>query len=346
MIRIMITARLHRPLLLGLVLLSSIVPMSAQQYTIKFATLATEGSTWMNVMKEFDQAIRKESGGKLGFKMYSGGVQGDEKDVLRKIKLGQLHSAGITGVGMTTIASKVRILDSPFLFKSYDEVDHILKTYDHEFQQAFEEGGYINLGWAEVGWVYIYTNTPVRVPEDLRKVKMWMWEGDPIAEAIFRQISIHPIPLAITDVLTSLQTKLVDGVYAPPLGAIVLQWFTRVKYMLNTPLADASGAVVISKKKFDEIPSDLQEILIRNGRLYLQKLTRLSREDNAKSIETLKKNGVTVIDPNSQAALDSYAQLGRDARKRLAGKLFSEDLLRRLEKSLADYRTSNGTKSK
>ncbi|HEV8538085.1 MAG TPA: TRAP transporter substrate-binding protein DctP [Bacteroidota bacterium] len=342
----MITARLHRPLLLGLVLLSSIVPMSAQQYTIKFATLATEGSTWMNVMKEFDQAIRKESGGKLGFKMYSGGVQGDEKDVLRKIKLGQLHSAGITGVGMTTIASKVRILDSPFLFKSYDEVDHILKTYDHEFQQAFEEGGYINLGWAEVGWVYIYTNTPVRVPEDLRKVKMWMWEGDPIAEAIFRQISIHPIPLAITDVLTSLQTKLVDGVYAPPLGAIVLQWFTRVKYMLNTPLADASGAVVISKKKFDEIPSDLQEILIRNGRLYLQKLTRLSREDNAKSIETLKKNGVTVIDPNSQAALDSYAQLGRDARKRLAGKLFSEDLLRRLEKSLADYRTSNGTKSK
>ena len=318
------------------------LPLSAQQYTIKFATIATEGSTWMNVMKEYDQAIRRESSGRLGFKMYSGGVQGDEKDVLRKIKLGQLHSAGITGVGMTTIASKARILDSPFLFKTDDEVDYVLKTYDKELKQAFDDGGFINLGWAEVGWVYVYTNTPVKIPEDLKKVKMWMWDIDPIAKAIFEQLSINPIPLAITDVLTSLQTKLIDGVYAPPLGAIVLQWFTRVKYMLNAPLADASGAVVISRKKFDELSPDLQEILLRNGTIYMQKLTRLSREENAKSIETLKKNGVTVVDPPSQQALDSYNELGRNARRLLAGKLFSEDFLNRVEKSLSDYRTSRG----
>lgn len=327
-----------RVLIPGILLLAFTMSLDAQQFTIKFATLATEGSTWMNVMKEFDRAIRQESGGKLGFKIYPGGVQGDEKDVLRKIKLGQLHSAGITGVGMTTIAPKVRILDSPFLFRSYDEIDHILASYDREFQQAFEAGGFVNLGWAEVGWVYVYTNTPVNVPGDLKKVKMWMWEGDPIAEAILKELSINPIPLAITEVLTSLQTRLVDGVYAPPLGLIVLQWFTRVKYMLNAPLADASGAVVISKKKFDELPRDLQEILVRNGKLFMQKLTRLSREENARAIETLKKNAITVIDPPSRHPGDAYDELGKNARKRLVGKLFTEDFLRRVETSLFDYR--------
>src|SRR5262249_24760634 len=151
------------------------------------------------------QAIRKESGGRVGFKMYPNAVQGGEQDVLRKIKLGQLHSGRITGDGVTTIAPAARIPDSPFFFPSYDEVDHIVKLYDRELKQAFEQNGFVNLGWAEVGWVYVYTNTPVKVPEDMKKVKMWMWEGDPIAEAAMKSLNINPIPLSITDVLTSLQ---------------------------------------------------------------------------------------------------------------------------------------------
>ena len=316
-----------------------------QQYTIKFATLAPDGSTWMKVMKEYDQAVRKESGGRLGFKIYPGGVQGDEKDVLRKIKLGQLHSAGITGNGMSSIAPKVRILDSPFLFRSYAEADYITKTFDKEFGQAFEEGGFVNLGWAEVGFVYVFTNTQVKTPADMKNVKMWMWEGDPVAEATFKALGINPIPLSITEVHTSLQTKLIDGVYTVPIYAIAAQWFTRVKYMLNAPLADASGAVVISKKKFDELPPELQEILLRNGKIYMQKLTQLSREENAASIETLKKNGVTAVEVPSAQALDEYAGLGKKARKLLAGKLFPADLVDRVEKALAEYR-SNGGKDK
>ncbi len=318
--------------------------MYAQQYTIKFATLAPEGSTWIQVMKEYDQAIRKESGGRLGFKIYPGGVQGDEKDVLRKIKLGQLQSAGVTGNGLTTIAPRARILDSPFLFKSYGEVDYVYKNFEKEFNQAFEENGFINLGWSEVGFVYVFTNTPVKTQADLKKVKMWMWEGDPVAEATFRALDIHPIPLSIADVLTSLQTKLIDGVYTTPLAALGYQWFTRVKYMLNIPLADAAGAIVISKKKFDELPTDLQEILLRNGKHYMRKLTELIRKDT--SIETLKKNGVTVIEPPSREELARYDDVGKRGRRLLAGKLYSEDLLNRVEKAIADYRTTNGKESK
>jgi len=317
---------------------------AAQEYIIKFATLAPEGSTWMNVMHEFDQAVRTESSGALGFKIYSGGVQGDEIQVLRKVKLGQLQGAGITGVGITSIAPEARILDSPFLFKSYGEVDYIAEKYRNELNAAFETGGYINLGWAEVGWTYLFTNAPVRTPSDLKSVKMWMWEGDPVAEAMFRAMSINPIPLSVTDVLTSLQTKMIDGVYSPPLALIAMQWFSRVKYMLNAPLADATGAAVIAKKKFDELPLRLQEILLRNGKNYMAKLTRLSREDNARALETLKQSGITIIDPPSAQAIQAYEEMGVQGRKLLVGKLYSDDLLRRVENDLAEHRGTTKAK--
>jgi TRAP-type C4-dicarboxylate transport system substrate-binding protein len=319
---------------------------SAQEFTIKFATLAPEGSTWMNVMKEYDKAIRAESGGRLGFKVYPGGVQGDEKDVLRKIKLGQLHSAGITGNGMTSIAPKVRILDSPFLFKSYEEVDHVKKTFEDEFTKAFDDGGFVNLGWAEVGFIYVLTNAPVQGPEDMKNVKMWMWEGDPIAEAAFQAMNIHAIPLTITDVLTSLQTNLINGVYTSPLAAIALQWFSRVKYMLDVPLADAAGAVVISRKKFDELPPDLREILVRNGRKYMSQLTAMSRQENARSIETLKKNGIVLTHPPSKEVLASFDDIGSRARRLLVGKLFTDDLLQKVESDIAAYRKSQAKSGK
>lgn len=314
--------------------------VNAQEFTIKFATLAPDGTTWMNVMKEYDAAIRRESGGKLGFKIYAGGVQGDEKDVLRKIRLGQLHSTGITGVGIGEIAPKTRILDSPFLFKSYDEVDHIYNKFDQEFTSSFEEGGYILLGWAEVGFVYVFTNVPINKKEDMKNVKMWAWEGDPIAEAAFKSLGLNPIPLSVTDVLTSLQTKLIDGVYTSPLAALGLQWWTRVKYVFTLPLADAAGAVVISKKMYDKLPKDLQEILLRNGKKYMAKLTELSRKDNEKALQTLMKNGIKSTEPASEKLVSEYEEIGKKARHSLVNKLYSSEFLIRIEQSILDYRNS------
>lgn len=312
----------------------------AQQFTIKFATLAPEGTTWMNIMREYDAAIRKESGGQLGFKIFAGGVQGDEKDVLRKIRLGQLHSAGITGVGIGEIAPKARILDSPFLFKSYEEVDHIYSMFDKEFTSSFEEGGYVLLGWAEVGFVYVFTNVPINKKEDMKNVKMWAWEGDPIAETAFKTLGLNPIPLSVTDVLTSLQTKLIDGVYTSPLAALGLQWWTRVKYVFMLPLADAAGAVVISKKMFDQLPKDLQNILLRNGKKYMVKLTELSRKDNEKALKTLINNGIKATSPASDKFISEYYEIGTKARQSLVNKLYSAEFLKRIEQSILDYRNS------
>ena len=327
-------------------LLLCVASLRAQEHTIKFATLAPEGSTWMNVMKEFDAAIRKESGGRLGFRMYPSGVQGDEKDVLRKVKLGQLHSAGITGNGLTSIAPSARILDSPFLFRDQQEIDFAYTSFGPEIEKAMDEAGFINRGWSEVGYIYIFTNTPIRKKDDLSKTKMWMWEGDPIAEASFSALGINPIPLSITDVLTSLQTNLIDGVYTSPLAAIALQWFTRVKYMFDLPLANAAGAVVMSKKKYLELPEDLRAILTKHGRTYMRKLTVLSRADNAAALATLKKNGITFTEPPSEADVRAYAEIGRSARQMLVGKLFSRDFLERLEATLGEYRRKSAAAPK
>ncbi|MBN2365173.1 MAG: ABC transporter substrate-binding protein [Calditrichaeota bacterium] len=308
-----------------------------QKYTIKFATLAPEGSTWMKVMDEMNAEISKLTDGNVKFKIYPGGVQGDEKDVMRKIRLGQLHSAGFTGVGMGEILSEARIMDTPFLFRSYEEIDYVTKKFYDEFSARFEEQGHVMLGWTEVGFVYVYANKPLTSPSDLKGTKMWMWEGDPVAEATFNALGVSPIPLSITDVLTSLQTNLIEAVYTSPLACVTLQWYTRVKYMMNEPLTNAAGVVLISKKMFDKMPAEYQQILKEKGREYMQKLVELSRRDNRESIELMKKNGIELVEIPAQN-LEDFRQAGEQVREKLVGKLYSQELLDNVEQTLAEFR--------
>lgn len=331
---------MKKTLIVSLLTTLLLATSSSQQYVIKFATIAPEKTTWHNAMKEYDAALRKESGGRLGFQIYAGGVLGDEKTVLRKIRVGQLHAGGFTGVAIGEIAPRVRILDSPFLAHSYDEMDYLYKQFDKEFEQAFLQGGFVLLGWAEVGFVHLFTNTPINKPDDLKRIKLWTWEGDPVAEAAFRALGVSPIPLAFPDVLTSLQTGLINAFYSTPYAAISLQWHVRAKYMVETPISDASGAVLLAKSFFDKLPPDLQEILIRNGRIYLSKLTQLAREDNKKSIDLLRKAGLT-IQKVDEKELPHYIEAGKRARRMLVGKLYSEELLNSVEKAIDDFRKNN-----
>ena len=314
---------------------------AAQKYTIKFATLATEGSTWLNIMHEFDKELRQKTNGEVGFRIYAGGVLGDEKDVLRKIRIGQIHAAGFTGVGMGEILPEVRILDSPFLFRNYDEVDFIYDKFSDRFAKDFERKGYILLGWAEVGFVHVFTKTKVSTLDDLRKLKMWVWEGDPVAEATFKAFDIQPVPLSVIDVMTALQTNMVDAVYTSPLAALALQWFTKVNYMMEVALADAAGSVLISKRMFNKIPPAYQDTLRTLGARYMRRITLQSRKDNAEAIETLKKNGIQIIPAPDKKTLQSFYEAGARARRALVGKFYPEELLNQVEGALKEYRSQH-----
>ncbi len=327
-----------KKLLLVLFLLTQL--LFAQSVKIKFATLAPEGSTWLKVMKEFSADLLKSTNGQVKFKIYAGGIQGDEKDVLRKMRINQLQSAGFTGVGLGTILPEVRILDAPFLFRNKKEVDFIANTFFDRFARKFEKKGYILLGWAEVGFVYIYTNREVHNVTDFKGVKMWMWEGDPLAEATFRAFGISPIPLSITDVMTSLQTGLIDGVYTSPLACVGLQWFTKVKYVLDVPMANSNGAVLLSKRMFKKLSPEQQAIIKEKGKTYFDKLTRLSRRDNTIAMETMLTKGIRKIEISDSALLNQYYETGKQARRNLVGKLYSAELLNQVESALETFRKS------
>jgi TRAP-type C4-dicarboxylate transport system substrate-binding protein len=310
------------------------------QAMVKFATLAPDGSTWMKAMRQFTDEATAKTAGRVKFKIYAGGVSGDEKDVVRKIRLGQLQAGGFTGVGIGEIAPEARLLDTPFLFKNAKEIDHVYKAFDADFRRIFESRGYVLLGWAEVGNVNIFSNVPVTRPEDLRNVKMWIWEGDPIAEATFAALKIKPIPLSITDVMTSLQTGMINGVYGSPLSVIALQWFARMKYVFALPLTNASGAVVISKKAFDALSKEDQKTMLELGEKHFRALTLQSRKENEQSVGILKAKNLVFTEPATQAVVTELEKAGNDARQALVGKLYSKELLDRVEASLRAFRAA------
>jgi TRAP-type C4-dicarboxylate transport system substrate-binding protein len=169
-------------------------------------------------------------------------------------------------------------------------------------------------------------------------VKMWMWEGDPIAEATFRAFSINPIPLSITDVLTSLQTNLIFGVFFSPLACVAVQWYTKVKYMLDLPLADSNGAVLLAKKTFDKLNDSEKNTLRELSQTYFGQLTRLSREDNQKSLDLLKEACITFTSISNQKSKDGFYASGKKARRDLIGKLYDEEFLLKVERLVEEVR--------
>ncbi|MCB2210956.1 TRAP transporter substrate-binding protein DctP [bacterium] len=309
------------------------------EHEIKFASIAPEGTAWMAQMHQLDKDVRTATNGKVGFKLYPGGVQGDEPDVLRKMRFNQIHAAGFTGNGLGEILPEVRILELPFFFNSKEEVDIVLDTYTERFDQAFREKGYVLLGWTEVGYVYFFSNTPIRNMDDLKGIKVWTWQGDPLAAALFDAMNITPVPLSVTEVMTALQTGMIDAVYTAPMAAVSMQWFTRTKYMNTMPLTNSMGAVLLSKRIWDKLSEEEQNSLLSISRKQLRELTNITRADNEKSIKQLEEAGLTMIPPPDDSVMQQYRQIGLDVRNNLAGKLYSQDLLTQIKQTLDTYRS-------
>ena len=309
-----------------------------KKHIIKFATLAPEGSSWMKSLRQLSGKIKKATEGNVSFKFYPGGVSGDEKDVIRKMRIGQLHGAGFTGVGLGAILPEVRVLDLPFLFQSDQEIEHVYQAMNDYFVDGFEKKGYILLGWVPVGWIHFLSQKPIQTVADLRESKPWLWEGDPLVEQAYEGMDVQPIPLSITDVLLSLQTGMVDTVYSSTQGALVLQWFTKVKHITRLRMGYATGGVLISKKKFEKLPPAYQEALKKISSESLTELATVIQKDNLKAEKVLENNGVKWVAQPDPAALKKFQQAGVTARQNLSGKLFSPELLNKVLQHLDEVR--------
>jgi TRAP-type C4-dicarboxylate transport system substrate-binding protein len=314
-----------------------------KQFVIKLATLAPDGSTWMNTFGDINEEIVSKTGGKIKLRAYPGGVLGEEKDMLRKIRIGQIHAGGFTGTGLSLVNRNVAVTGIPFLFENYGEVDYVVDKMDERFRNGFEEGGYVLLGWSEIGFVYLLSNVPVVSSKDMRGTKVWLLEGDPIATPVLRKAGITPIPLGIPDVLMALQTNLIDVVYASPLAAIALQWFTKVKYMTNLPLIYALGGVLVTKKKFNRLPPDLQVIVKDVFQHHTSLLNKRTRRDNDEAIRVMVKQGIKLVTPSSEET-EKFKQISRDAMGDLTKRAFSKDVLVQVRFHLDQYRKAQEVK--
>lgn len=311
---------------------------AANSAEIRFAVLAPEGSTWINLMKKFNDDITKESKGAISFKIFPGGISGDEFDVIRKMKMGKIDSAGFTGVGLGQILSEIRVLELPRLFNSYQEIDYVTDKMKPYFEQQFDKKGYVLLGWAEVGFVNIFSNKDISSLEALKGLKMWAWEGDPLAKSLFESLGIVPNPMPVTDVFTSLQTGLINSVYISPLGTIAMQWFTKTKNMNTLKLTNATGAVLMSKTSFAKLSAANQALLKKRTAEFCKNLIAASRKDNEKAYDTLKKNNIKFVDmqPADVAKFDTISQ---GVWKSMTGKLYSQKVLDQVLAYKAEFKT-------
>jgi TRAP-type C4-dicarboxylate transport system substrate-binding protein len=315
-----------------------------EAYVLKFATLAPQGSTWMNIIADWANQVEKESQGRLKFKLYGGGVSGDEPDVLRKIRFGQLHGGAMTGHGIGYIYSPARVLEIPFLFRSYDEVDHVRAQLMPEIREGFRRNDFELLGWMEVGFIQLFSRVPIYSIEDMKKRRIWLWQGDPLGTAFFAASGLSPVSLPITEVFTSLSTGLIDTTIAPPLGAIAFQWFTKTPYMTNIPVMDGIGGLIVSRKFFDGLPKDLQQLLRRTGEEAGTRLLVETRRDNEKSLAVLKQHGVTFTNEWKDKDSDLYDLRDRAAAMLAKDGYIPEPLYEKARKSLNDYRAHKGRK--
>jgi TRAP-type C4-dicarboxylate transport system substrate-binding protein len=285
-------------------------PLLAERiYELKFATLAPAGTTWVKLLQDWADDVEKQSNGRLVFRIYPGGVHGDEPEVLKKIRFGQLQGGAFTGYGIGQIYSPTRVLELPFLFNNIEEIDYVRKLFMPEIEQGYRDHGYELLGWMEVGFVYFFSKAPIKSLDDLKERRIWNWQGDPLGEAFFNASGLSPVPLSIIDVYTSLSTGLIDTVYAPPLGAIAMQWFTKTHYITNVPMANGIGSLVVSRRFFQNLPQDLQKILKRTGTAIGEQLVTATRKDNVDSLEILTAKGMELVTADEDLQTPALQQI-------------------------------------
>ena len=329
------TSRLIAGMLaLGLTVLGT----AAGAEELKIATLAPDGSAWAKIMAEGGKAIGTKTSGRVTVKYFFSGAQGDERDVVRKMKLGQLDGAALTAVGLGLIKGDVRVLELPFLFKNDKELDYVRTKMAPDFEKEFEGAGYILLAWGDVGWTHLYTNTEVSNKETLAKTKMWAWTDDPIVRAFFKRLGVNGVPLGVPDVLTSLQTGTIDACYGSPLAAVALQWYTKVKFATDTPINYAIGALVIRKEAFLKLSAEDQAFVREAGNEMGAKLMATVRKDNDRAAKAMQKSGVTFV-PTPPAFVAELEKEGQGVWEDLSGgKLYSADLLAKVKRYLAEAR--------
>lgn len=306
--------------------------------TIKIATAAPEGSSWMREMRAGATEIGQRTEGRVKIKFFAGGVMGNDKSVLRKMRVGQLHGGAFTSGSLERIAPSINLFGLPLVFRSYAEVDHVRHQLDAELKQVLEQAGLISFGFAEGGFALLMSQQPIWTIEDVRGQKIWVPEGDAISYRVMESLGLAPVTLPITDVMTGLQAGLVEVIASSPIGALAFQWHTRVKSVTNTPLSYLYATMVIDKKAFSRIPPADQQVVREVMEGIYARIDQANRIDNEAAIKAMADTGIVFVEM-TETEISKWRGIAIDVIEDMRQEgLFSAELYDRMQKLLEQYR--------
>jgi TRAP-type C4-dicarboxylate transport system substrate-binding protein len=319
----MTTLRSLVPCLLTLSLAAGAV-QAADKTVVKLATLAPDGSAWHKQLEVLANDWKQATEGRVTVRLYPGGVAGDDPDLVRKIRIGQLQASALTVTGLSEIDPAISIFSIPLFFESYEEYLYVVEKMTPVFQQRFAEKGFVLLHWGHGGWLHLFSKDAVRRVEDLKRVKMFTWAGDDGMVQIWRKNGFKPVALASTDILIGLQTGMIDGLPTTPLAALSLQWFRQTPYMLGTGIAPLVGGTVISSKAWQKISEADRAVMLDAAREAEVRLTQVIPKKDRAAVEEMKKRGLTVIEIEGGAERDRWMETARTFAAEMRGSLPDE----------------------
>ncbi len=307
---------------------------------LRLATLAPSGSPWMEVLDKAANEIKEKTSGRVTLKYFEGGQQGDERDFVRKIKLGQLDGAALTAVGLAMIDESIRVLELPMLFDSAEELDYVADQMWPYFEAKFEKKGFKLNDRGEVGWVYFMSANKVTSLDDLKGQKLWLWGDDQLVGAVFKKMKLNGVPLGVPEVDAGLTSGKINACYSSPVAAVALQWYTKVKYMTSMPMSFAIGATVVSLDSLKKISAEDQKTIAEIGKSNAKKLRKVIRKANEDAKGTMARKGVTIV-PTPAAMVDEFTKLSTEVHGELVGKIYEKSELEMVMKFRAEYRAKH-----
>ncbi len=328
------------PLVIVGLLLGAVSPLSARRVLIKLGTSAPKNSSWHDALSYLRQEWRKISGGDVKVNIYAGGVAGDDNELVRKIRRGGMDAIAVSGIGLSRIDNGVDCLSIPMMVRSYEELDYVREHITTKLERRIEEKGFVVLNWADVGWVHFFTKEPAPSLDDIRRQKLWISTGDPDTEKLYKQLKFQVVPLPVTDMLTSLQTGLIEAFQAPPLFAMLERSYQQVGYMTAVRWAPLMGATLISKRSWDRIPSEYHAAMRKAAHEAGDKLRDEIRRLDTDAIAQMKQRGLKVIEADAATLADWQTQ-AEDAYPTLRGTMVPPDLFDEVRRLRDEYRAKN-----
>jgi TRAP-type C4-dicarboxylate transport system substrate-binding protein len=295
-------------------------PAPAAMRTLSVATLAPPGSTWMRVFEAWNREVRRRSNQTLQLRFYAGGVQGDEAEVIRKIRNGRLDGGAVTAVGLSQIHRPALVFQLPGMFAGYDNLDRARTALFAEMGTSFQGAGFQLMGWADVGQTRVFSNGEVRAPRDLLSRHPWQWRDDSVMPALLQEIGVAGVVLQVPEVLGAMQTNRVDTVITSPVAAFALQWASRVTHMMDQTVNVTIGSTVFGNTQWNTLTPDQQTILRETGAQFHALARRNLRSDERTALTSLPQHNITVVslDAGQRAAWEAVFTA---TRTRLTGQI-------------------------